>query len=121
MAKKGDKMGYYTWYSVSVKEGTPIEKEREAAIKLTEIIGYFDEERAHIAESEYPFEYLSYDSMKWYDWERDMTNLSKQFPEIEFIVYGEGEDRDDTWRAFIKNGACIYQKAHIYYDPEPIF
>ena len=38
MAKKGDKMGYYTWYSVSVKEGTPIEKEREAAIKLTEII-----------------------------------------------------------------------------------
>ena len=61
------------------------------------------------------------DSMKWYEWESDMLTLSSEFPEMEFVLYGEGEERDDNWRAFFKNGECVYQQAHMYYDPEPVF
>lgn len=114
-------MGYYTYYRLGVKneDKVPLERQREASLYLAELFDCNEKEKNLILEADYPFGWISYDSMKWYDWERDMTNVSERFPEIEFILYGEGEERDDTWRAFFKSGKCIYQHAYIYYDPEP--
>lgn len=120
-------MGYYTYYNLSIKndDEVSIERQREASLYLLKDFGFspitekYHKER--IEKSLYPFDWISDDSMKWYDYERDMINLSKEFPEVIFVLYGEGEEREDIWRSFFKNGKCVHQAAHIYYDPEPTF
>lgn len=116
-------MGYYTYYSLSVKneDEFPIEKQREASLQLAEKFNWRKDYEKYIEASFYPFSWLSNDSMKWYDYNEDMLELSRNFPEAIFVLYGEGEDREDTWRAFYKDGVSIYQRAHFYYDPEPTF
>lgn len=114
-------MGYYTYFVADIKnsDSVSLERQREASLYLADLFECSEHGKNLILKADYPFSWLSSDSMKWYNWERDMTNLSKHFPEVEFVLYGEGEEREDTWRAFFKNGKCIYQRAHIYYDPEP--
>lgn len=117
-------MGYYSYYTVSIKneDEIPMERQKEASLWLADKFGWKEDYERDINNSEYDlFSWVSLDSMKWYDWEKDMVELSKNFPEVIFVIYGEGEDRDDTWRAFVKDGVCVYQRAHIYYDPEPVF
>lgn len=116
-------MGYYTYYSLSVKNGDefPIEKQREASLQLAEKLKTREYYEKYIETSFDPFSWVSNDSMKWYESKKDMLELSRNFPEAIFVLYGEGEDREDTWRTFYKDGASIYQQAHFYYDPEPTF
>lgn len=114
-------MGYYTYFNLSVRNDIPLEKQREAALRLADILEEDEREKKEIAISEFPFDFISYDSMKWYDWESDMDTLAQEFPEIEFVLYGEGEERDDNWRAFFKGDRSVYQYQHSYFDPEPIF
>lgn len=51
--------------------------------------------------------------MKWYDWEHDMRLLAKMFPDVLFILSGDGEETDDVWEFRIKgdvseqHGLCI--------------
>ena len=42
----------------------------------------------------------------WFDWENDLKEFSKQYPKVLFILYGEGEDNIDIWKAHIQNGKC---------------
>ena len=42
--------------------------------------------------------------MKWYAWEEDMCNISKEFSDIEFGVEKIGEDHDDWYYGLFKNG-----------------
>ena len=51
--------------------------------------------------------------MKWYDWEEDVADLSKQFPFLLFEVEGKGEEADDWWRAYARNGKVIVVEAEI--------
>lgn len=64
----------------------------------------------------YPFhqrgDTWSIDESKWYDCHKDMLRLSKR-PEVKdvlFEVFGEGEDRDDSWVAYFKNGKMVKYK-----------
>ena len=115
--KKGvSKIGYYTYYHLSA-HGDSDEKIKTASNRLAELMDYGVPEESPYPNS--PFYWLNYDSLKWYDWENDMYKLSKEFPTIVFTLYGEGEDHDDTCRAFFKNGTVVFQKARIYYDPTP--
>lgn len=34
---------------------------------------------------------------KWYDWEKDMQTLAKKFPNITFVLHGDGEESQDIW------------------------
>ena len=47
---------------------------------------------------------LGEDSYKWYDHEESMKELSVKFPDIVFALYGEGEDNEDIWYKYFKNG-----------------
>ena len=38
-----------------------------------------------------------YDEMKWYDWNKDMSQFANEFPDVEFRLEGNGEDKDDWW------------------------
>ena len=106
-------MGYYTTFTLDAMEnGKFVTEAREREIcsfasDCSEITSYMDIEC---------FNDLSCDSMKWYSHDRDMLELSKHFPTVTFILYGEGEDHDDTWRAFYKNGEMELTVARIVFE-----
>lgn len=54
----------------------------------------------------------SSECIKWYPehYEKELTQLSKMFPEVLFILDGEGEEAGDLWRMFFKNGL---QERHV--------
>lgn len=114
-------MGYYTSYILNVRNDVPLERQRRAAIRLADILEEDEIIKKELLVSSFPFDFISYDSMKWYDWERDMSILAEEFPDIDFVLYGEGEEWDDMWRAFFKGHNYEFQLAHIYFDPEPNF
>jgi len=41
---------------------------------------------------------------RWREMEEDMNAYSLKYPEILFIVSGEGEASDDFWKHYFKNG-----------------
>jgi hypothetical protein len=47
-----------------------------------------------------------------------MAEVSKLFPNTVFSLSGEGEDSDDLWRAYFKNGVVKIYQARILYDDE---
>lgn len=59
--------------------------------------------------------YFLDEEQKWYSWCEDMTELSKRFPSIGFILYGEGEERDDNWKAAFYGGKSEISHGSIVY------
>ena len=91
-------MGYYTNYTVEVQGSIDTEKFKE---RFEEVTGYA---WAHL------------DNIKWYYWVEDMKQLSKEFSDTLFIVYGEGEESGDIWKAYFKNGKQQVSKAQIVFE-----
>lgn len=58
----------------------------------------------------------SIDSVKWYSHQKDMKEVSKQFPELVFKLSGEGEEAGDIWIEYYKNGKIQECPAKITYD-----
>lgn len=54
--------------------------------------------------------------VKWYRWKDDMRDISKRYPDRLFQLDGQGEESDDLWRAFFKNGKSQICKARIVFD-----
>jgi hypothetical protein len=62
------------------------------------------------------------DSIKWYDCTNEMTEISKKFPGVLFEVEGHGEESEDIWKAYFKDGKSQYVKAKIVFEePVPFF
>jgi len=55
---------------------------------------------------------------KWYDHDRDMLALSKEFPDVTFILSGEGEESPDFWKTKYKDGKSFTAYGEIVY---PVF
>lgn len=93
-------MGYYTRYSLTVKDIDETDKIREA---LTQLYGMD------------PFE----DSTKWYDSDENCIQVSRQFPDTLFAISGDGEEQGDRWRKVYQNGACVKEERQtpIQFDP----
>lgn len=112
-------MGYYTYYTVRVARKKDIstnlldydpELNKIFSSALAEINpNYFDENDSFEAQ-------ISTDSMKWYDHDDDMLELSKRFPEYLFILSGAGEEYGDLWVSYYLNGKMQHCPAHIWYD-----
>ena len=106
-------MGYYTNFSINIRTAITraeakdiaaainraicptIENEDDWLFSLDDYSGIEDDEKA-------TWELTPYDEMKWYDWEKDMKEIAKKYPAIEFRVEGSGEDKDDWWVALLK-------------------
>ena len=50
---------------------------------------------------------------KWFDWRHDLEEISPKYPEVTFKLEGRGEDKDDWWKAYIKNGRIEVFKAEV--------
>ena len=66
-------------------------------------------------------DHLGYDPFcgecKWYEHDRDMREFSRNYPEVLFILKGAGEESDDLWISYYKNGKCQSEKGKIVYEP----
>lgn len=56
------------------------------------------------------------ESVKWYEHEEDMLNLSIQFPNVIFILKGEGEEAGDIWYKYFKDGKLQQAPGKITFD-----
>ena len=50
------------------------------------------------------------DDTKWYYWEDDMRVLAHMFPNVLFILSGDGEDSGDVWEFRIKGDQSEYHE-----------
>ena len=56
----------------------------------------------------------------WYDCHEHLTLASLRWPDATFTLNAQGEEHDDTWRAFYHNGRCAIIKAiKVYPDFNP--
>ena len=115
-------MGYYTHFELSTKDNK---------YKVSEIATYMKKEFLE-SDKYYPFEYdfdnyvnddnvydlegVWTDEAKWYDHDEEMLELSKQFPETVFCLYGTGEESEDMWYTYYKNGKSQYCPVRFIYD-----
>lgn len=96
-------MGYYTAFYLLY----PADVEEEEIHKALEEINpdYFDTQsyREELLEG--------YFNAKWYDFEKDIRALSLRFPDKLFVLEGEGEESQDIWKMYFKNGKAQFEKA----------
>lgn len=55
------------------------------------------------------------DWITWYDHTEDMISFSLKFPDVEFELWGRGEDDTDLWKKYFLNGVCKLVMAEITY------
>jgi len=103
-------MGYYTHYDVKI---TGIDNENQAV----KIVQEYDlaQDYCYII-SPIGTEITASFESKWCDWEKDGVALSRNYPQILIEISGLGEDRDDIWKARIRNGDCETVSAKIVYE-----
>ena len=108
-------MGYMSKFDMGAfdaKTGFPIDDALEAEIaeKLGDIIyggsSYWTYDS---------FDRLLGDEMKWYDHEDDVIAISKEYPNIVFVLEGIGEEFPDAWRMWAHNGEWEKVSAEVTY------
>lgn len=118
-------MGYYTEHTLTVKrlDNKKQFEELEQELKEKEILRYA------VCEGEYSEDlheaYFScYDSVKWYDHEKDMAEIAEKFPNVYFELEGNGEEFGDFWREYYHGlisetcrGEIIFEKPTKVYWP----
>lgn len=104
-------MGYYTYYNLTLENASREQaKKVEDRLKEMDII---DDILDEMYDSDGYFS--SCDSAKWYEHEEDIGKLSMEFPEVHFVLQGEGDNRDDIWEKHFINGRIQRCHAEIVY------
>lgn len=104
-------MGYYTQYNLYVQNYDGMnETELDDVNSAIEALNIFDGGDNRYGWSAYE---------KWYDHNDDMLALSTRFPDVVFQLYGDGEDSEDRWMTYYKNGRCQVDALHITVEEDP--
>lgn len=106
-------MGYRTYFNLWVldKDGldTLTDDEQNSIIKVlredSEGAGYALEEDGS-----------ANGDCTWYDYAEEMKEFSTQYPDNVFKMYGVGEENDDIWYSYFKNGKQQWCPAVITFD-----
>ena len=62
---------------------------------------------------------LAGESIKWYEVDKDMKEFAEKFPDVYFILWGEGEDKGDDW--IIETYQGEFHKSYAEYIPPKIY
>ena len=87
-------MGYETYMQINIEENGP--DPDAVSEKLAEITGDDTSLWQEIIEGG--------ENVKWYEHTNDMRRLSAAFPDALFTLSGDGEDTNDQWVEYHKNG-----------------
>lgn len=98
-------MGYYTNYTLNIikdpsNEIEAFKKELENYFTNTEVDDLLDD----------------YLEAKWYDWSVDLEGVSKKFPNMLFLLSGDGEEPLDIWNCYFCNGKSHYREIQTYWE-----
>lgn len=121
-------MGYYTDYKLTIEKEDESVSAYDIASKMKEmydkneafypliddIEDVLEDERSKEKNS---LSLKSYEEAKWYDNPEDMHELSKTFPNVIFVLHGEGEEQGDIWSTYYKNGVAKDAKVEIKITP----
>lgn len=101
-------MGYYTYYRLEVYGKSNVYDIIHELRKWSEGANYaFDADGDTL------------ENCKWYDYNEEMVEFSKKYPEVLFVIFGEGEESSNIWRTFYLNGKYEKQPAKIVYNNPP--
>lgn len=107
-------MGYYTHYTLEAwKADTREQIDKNLEREIATRIGYLVFDTNRDWES---FDEVLCDELKWYNNSEDMTLISKNYPNVVFLLRGTGEDYDDIWREWFHNGHSEYIHARLVFD-----
>lgn len=84
-------MGYYTNFEIEAIDD-PKSQIMSLLQSLAGISGYRELESGYAS------------SIKWYDCVENCKKASLYYPELLFRVTGDGENSDDIWRLYVRNG-----------------
>lgn len=111
-------MGYYTRYSLSIIEGDEYKHKTEFATtvdgKQVEIIVASNSDILKDVKDTLGVE--DGHACKWYYHHSNMIDVSEIYPNTVFMLEGRGEDPDDIWRKYYKNGLSQITDAVITFD-----
>ena len=93
-------MGYYTNFELTMHPSQPQERETEIIRHIISLMDGIDLDKVQGSEIDW---FLS-DSLKWYDHEDHMIEISRRYPDVIFVLHGEGEEHDDIWNEYYSNG-----------------
>lgn len=135
-------MGYYTYYELSIDDTqfqSENEKKKNAEIKEIQessisdalkekLIGEINNSyKSSFVTQNDVVEFLTFNPFsgqcKWYENTDDMCNVSKKYPNVLFILTGNGEEPEDMWVKYFMNGKVQIEKAVITYgkfDPKKL-
>lgn len=119
-------MGYYTHYQLSWDKPAPDERVVEARKRLgdmaDEFVPYVPDQKIvdYIREHDAILHAVGEDGhdgsqATWYDHEADMRAMSAAFPGVLFTLSGSGEESNDIWKLFFRDGLMCGGEASIVY------
>lgn len=99
-------MGYYTRHTLTVRGLESQEQFQDLTNSLIEfeILDYalLRSRWSGVLGTEMFFD--TYEEVKWYNHITQMTEISKRFPTLTFLLEGAGESNDDMWQEYYHNG-----------------
>ena len=107
-------MGYYTRYNlITLPEGS---------LKDADILNCLHHANPYEGFNEYSsFAEWAEEPSKWYDYNYDMIHLSSYYPNVTFILTGNGEECGDVWKRYYKGGRCVQCiKTVLTFEENPI-
>lgn len=109
-------MGYYTDFTLKI-DGP---EEAIEAMRNSDYLSATD--YGPLLENFYEYRdgTYSWGDIKWYEFEEDMTEISKRNPDLFFTLYGDGEQDDDLWVAYFYRGQSEKFDAVITYPETTI-
>lgn len=111
------------FYEIRITNFTMKRTQQIAAMRLAQYLHQdFSSSLLEISKnSDYPFDWITNQMLSWPNYIIDMKNLSKEFPDIVFLVEIYGGEPDDIWKDYFKNGKQERCYRHYYWDDPPIW
>ena len=95
-------MGYYTTYDLTIIDKNYKDDYKvDHGKKISELAEYRD---------------CFGNDIKWYDHDKNMLKYSLKYPELVFQLAGYGEEFDDIWEKYYKNGQYQVCQGRIIFD-----
>ena len=104
-------MGYYTCFSLEVMTADNSAVHPEAAAIIAKL-----RETNEYANSALNEDGITEMDAKWYDYTDELREFSKLYPDAILVLYGDGENSDDFWCSYFRNGKVQCTPGRIEFD-----
>lgn len=112
-------MGYYTEFELELERSTD---------EFPTVASIYDDYKLKYATGETDIDFSGFhyaidkngemrDSCKWYEHDAELSALSTLYPDVMFLLKGEGEENGDMWHLYVKNGKSVLKTAKVVIDP----